>query len=337
MKNLNFILLIIFQLTVLSIYGQLPQAFTYQSLVMDAAGQLVTDQEVHVRVSFIPNNPTELADYTELHQVISSELGHVNFELGRGTALNNTFADLDWSRQYFLQIEHSLNGGSDFNTLGVVSLVAVPYALLAEVSYSGIPGPQGIQGPQGAQGERGPQGPQGPPGMIGPVGIPAVVGTQGDPGPPGPVGISGVIGPQGPSGDQGPSGPSGPQGPPGPQGDKGLTGGEGLIGEQGPQGEQGIPGPGGGPQGDPGPMGLPGPDMGLPGLQGDVGSPGPRGRDGICPPGAAGQSGITSMVMRREPPSATATGVYLDDGTNREDSRPGFRYRAESNLPWVDL
>ncbi len=337
MNIFNYKLIIILLCSFFQLQAQLPQAITYQSLIMDAAGQLVTNQEIQIRASFIPNNPLDDSEYTEQHIETSSDLGHVNFELGRGSTINGTFAQLDWTQPYFVRIEHSLNGGLDFVTLGIIELVSVPYALVAEISNSGIPGPvgpEGLQGPQGPQGEQGPQGLEGERGPGGPIGIPGPEGEVGLPGPPGPKGVSGAKGPPGPTG---PQGHTGAQGPKGPIGDIGLPGWLGPQGEQGPMGAQGIQGPGGGPRGSSGPAGPKGSDVGLSGPPGDPGPPGPQGRAGNCPIGPPGQSGIISMVMRSEPPSPTANGIYLDDGTNREDGRPGFRFRTESTDPWLDL
>ncbi len=337
MNIFNYKLIIILLCSFFQLQAQLPEAFTYQSLIMDAAGQLVTNQEVQIRASFIPNNPLDDSEYTELHIETSSDLGHVNFELGRGSIIEGTFTQLDWTQPYFVRIEHSLNGGLDFITLGIIELVSVPYALVAEISYSGIQGPTGSTGLQGPQGEQGPQGPHGPQGERGPNGQIGVTGTEGEVGPPGPQGPKGVQGATGPRGPSGLQGPIGPQGPKGPIGEVGLPGWMGPQGEQGPSGAQGLQGPGGGPRGPSGPAGPQGPDVGLAGPPGDPGPQGPQGRAGNCPKGTQGASGIISMVMRSEPPFPNATGIYLDDGTNREDGRPGFRYRPANTDPWLDL
>jgi hypothetical protein len=85
----------------------------------------------------------------------------------------------------------------------------------------------------------------------------------------------------------------------------------------GADGEDGLTGPQG-PQGPPGQPGLPGPQ-------------GPRGRDGN-----KGVSGSESLTIRPAAPSDPSTGQYfIDDGSNRPDGLPGFRYYDGTN--WINL
>lgn len=79
------------------------------------------------------------------------------------------------------------------------------------------------------------------------------------------------------------------------------------------------------------------PAIGKPGPQGSIGpggawaSPGPQGPAG--PPGELGCLRMTDSI----PTEDLTTGmVYLDDGTNRGDGIPGFRYYDEIT-GWIDL
>lgn len=77
-----------------------------------------------------------------------------------------------------------------------------------------------------------------------------------------------------------------------------------------------------------GKIGLPGPE----GPAGPVPGIGPQGPQG--PPGAIGCLRITNII----PTENIRNGeVYLDDGTNRTDGSPGYRYYDEPNGTWVDL
>jgi len=333
MKYLTSIFLVVFLAT--ASIAQLPDAISFQALVMDSEGQLIKESEVHVQVSMIPESSTNDPSYVEQHVEISTALGHVEFGIGRGETLSGDFNQVEWTSRYFIKIELSLDEGQTYKTLGVSELLSVPYALVAEISLSGQPGiagPQGPLGEEGAQGEKGPMGMQGPQGLSSPVGIPGPDGQQGPPGP------QGIQGPQGQRGVQGPSGIQGPQGPQGPhglQGEIGPKGEDGTVGPQGEQGPRGMQGLGGGPVGHEGPAGDPGPDQGPVGLQGPQGQKGPRGMTPNCPQGPVGESGINRMVMMTTPP--TAGKIYLDDGTNRQDGRPGFRFRSLTTDPWLDL
>lgn len=85
-----------------------------------------------------------------------------------------------------------------------------------------------------------------------------------------------------------------------------------------------------GPQGFPGEPGPQGP-IGQTGAQGAPGQTGPTAATG--PPGPSGEP-ITPM-LDTEPSNVQEGTVYLDDGTNREDTVPGFRYYDGSG--WIDL
>ena len=224
----------------------------------------------------------------------------------------------------------------------------------------GIQGANAGQGPTGEQGDAGPAGPVGPAGPAGPNG-----GTQGNPGPIGPQGPPGTAdGPPGPTGPQGPVGPQGaigPEGPAGPQGPAGTeVGPQGIPGapsnEVGPQGPDGPQGPGGGPVGIQGPQGISCWDLNGNGVQdagedsngdglfnaadcngsaGMSGVQGPQGPAGL--PGGVGNMGDSpAYVMTNiEPSSPPTNSLYLDDGTNRQDNSPGFRFWDGS--AWTDL
>ena len=229
----------------------------------------------------------------------------------------------------------------------------------------GQKGPQGPQGPQGPRGLNAGEGPMGSPGDIGPRG------PQGDQGPPGntlaPRGDIGLQGPQGDAGTAiGSQGPTGPQGDTGPNGPRGIPG---LIGSQGPPGLKGLRGIKGPPSneiGPTGPLGPPGENaiffgpFGPTGLHGgdcfdpcndqsdcggDVNGDGIfnaadcQGFDGTSgPQGIEGERGDLvnfEMTSVSPPTNDSDNHIYIDDGSNRSDGKPGFR--VWDGTQWIDL
>ena len=82
-----------------------------------------------------------------------------------------------------------------------------------------------------------------------------------------------------------------------------------------------------GPDGQQGPAGPQGPS----GPQGSVSASGANGAQG-----AQGPQGVPVIDRLSSPPDNPQEGrVYLDDGSNRGDSSPGFRYYDGSK--WLDL
>jgi hypothetical protein len=198
-----------------------PNKFTYQSVVRDTSGQLVTNQAVGMRLS-LQRGPQMTNLYTETHQLTTNSNGLLTCIIGSGQPTLGMMDTIDWSGgMVHVKTEIDMTGGSNYSLVSTRELLSVPYALYSLSSGSNTPGPVGPMGPQGPAGNDGAVGPQGPIGLTGPQG---------------PAGNDGAVGPQGPQGIQG---NDGPQGVPGPQG---LTGNDGAVGPQGPIGLTGPQG-----------------------------------------------------------------------------------------------
>jgi uncharacterized protein (TIGR02145 family) len=173
--------LIAFHLITYAGIAQIPQKFSYQSVIRNAGNQLVANQSVGIKISILQGSANGAAVYAETHNPLTNANGLATLEIGGGTVLNGNFANINWANgPYFVKTETDLNGGSNYTINNTTQLLSVPYALYAANAGNSTPGPQGPAGPQG------PVGPQGPTGATG---------AQG------PIGLTGAIGPQGPAGD----------------------------------------------------------------------------------------------------------------------------------------
>lgn len=325
--------------------AQVPDAFSFQAIAMDASGTVITDSPVGVQIR-IWDNDQGIGIYTEDHLIQSTDLGHLNLEVGRGDAPSGPLSFRDkiaWDKGDFsMEVRLDLNGGSDFKTIGFIDLVSVPYAYHAiEATNTGVKGEKGYQGPPGPAGEVGLAGEPGPRGPMGPSG-PASVGITGDPGDPGDQGPQGPKGPsQGAQGIPGPVGETGDPGDPnGPKGPQGIQGPRGPQGNSipGPQGPPGDPGPGGGPLGPAGPEGPKGPSEGRQGPAGPWGIAGKAGRAGQTGlPGPIGETGIPKLELRSVAPDPERERIYMDNGVNRADGKLGIRFYDFNLNRWIDL
>ena len=225
----RFTLLLVLFLTIKS-FAQSPQKFSYQTVVRNSGGQLLTNQQVGIKISVLQGSETGIVVYSERHTPITNANGLASLQISGGSVLNGSFASINWAQgPYFISTETDPNGGTNYSIASTQQLLSVPYALYAETAGNSIPGPQG---PAGAQGPSGPQGATGPQGSTGETGAQGPIGLTG---PQGPQGLVGLTGPQGPTGLTGPQGPTGPQGETGaigPQGPFGLTGPQGPAGPQ---------------------------------------------------------------------------------------------------------
>ncbi len=96
-----------------------------------------------------------------------------------------------------------------------------------------------------------------------------------------------------------------------------ITCDDGCPGEKGDRGPDGPPGPSG-PEGPAGPAGA----------FAATGATGPQGTQGI--------SGLESLTLTdNEPPNPIQNQFYIDDGSNRADGQPGFRFFDGTN--WIDI
>jgi uncharacterized protein (TIGR02145 family) len=196
----RFTLLLVLFLAINS-FAQSPQKFSYQTVVRNSGGQLLTNQQVGIKISVLQGSETGIVVYSERHIPITNANGLASLQIGGGSVLNGSFASINWAQgPYFISTETDPNGGTSYSLASTQQLLSVPYALFAETAGNSIPGPQGpvgAQGPSGPQGATGPQGPTGETGAQGPIGLT---------GPQGPAGQNGAVGPQGPIGPQGPQG-----------------------------------------------------------------------------------------------------------------------------------
>jgi hypothetical protein len=218
-------------------FAQAPQQLSYQTVIRNPSGTLVTNTPISVQILILSGSPTGIVEYAETHSVTTNANGLVSVPLGGGTTADASFADINWgSGPYFVQTATDLSGGSIYTVTDVSQLLSVPYALYAQNAPTGAAGIAGITGPAGPNGETGPQGTPGNPGAAGPQGTPGAPGPQG---PQGAQGMPGMMG-MGPQGAQGMPGSAGPQGPQGPDGNAGPQGPQGAPGNQGAPGETGV-------------------------------------------------------------------------------------------------
>lgn len=110
------------------------QGMNYQGVARTARGEVMAEQPLLVRLTFSAKEGTGQAYYSELHRVITDELGVFRFVIGRGEAtLENSFSDIPWASQnIWLDVEISDGRMNDFQLMGSTELLTVPYAFYAE-------------------------------------------------------------------------------------------------------------------------------------------------------------------------------------------------------------
>jgi len=135
MKNSFTILVALF--IVATTFAQAPEQMSYQAIVRDATGNLVTNQQVGMQISILQTTVGGTAVYVETQTTTTNANGLVSIAIGAGTSVNGTFATIDWSADsYFIKTETDPTGSTSYSIIGTSQLLSVPYALHAKTAES---------------------------------------------------------------------------------------------------------------------------------------------------------------------------------------------------------
>lgn len=160
MKNL--IALVVFIFTFCAVMAQAPQGMNYQAAARNSQGNLLLNQPIGLRFSIHQGSLNGNIVYSETQTTTTDAFGTFSTVIGNGTAIQGTFAGIQWSTgSKFLQVEIDITGSTNYTDMGTAQLMSVPYALYADsAGNTGATGPTGPTGPSG--------GPIGPTGAVGP-------------------------------------------------------------------------------------------------------------------------------------------------------------------------
>lgn len=115
-----------------SVFAQVPQKMTYQSVIRNTNGDLVTNATIGVQISILQGSTTGQAVYVETMTNTTNENGLLTLEIGGGTPVTGTFAGINWATgTYFVKTETDPTGGTNYSIVGVGQLLSVPYALFS--------------------------------------------------------------------------------------------------------------------------------------------------------------------------------------------------------------
>jgi len=121
----------------ISILAQSPQMLSYQSVIRNSSGDLVSSQAVGLRITILQGSSTGTVVYQETYDPspITNVNGLLSIKIGSGSPLSGIFSDIDWSAgPYFLKTETDPTGGNSYSIEGTSQLLSVPYALHSETA-----------------------------------------------------------------------------------------------------------------------------------------------------------------------------------------------------------
>lgn len=112
--------------------AQVPQAFSFQGLALDAAGKPVSDQTIALEIKLTKDASGLESFYEERHTTTTNAQGLYALSIGKGNVTKGIFDKIDWSQiPVFISVSIDVNGGSSLVLAGISQLLSVPYALRA--------------------------------------------------------------------------------------------------------------------------------------------------------------------------------------------------------------
>ena len=118
--------------------AQAPEKMSYQAIIRNTSGQLLTNQNIAIRVSVLQGSAAGAAVYSERITGTTNVNGLVSLEIGSGTVLSGTFNTINWGgNSYYLKTETDPAGGTNYTITGTSQLLSVPYALYAKSAGGG--------------------------------------------------------------------------------------------------------------------------------------------------------------------------------------------------------
>jgi uncharacterized protein (TIGR02145 family) len=133
MKRLFTILALV--LLTASLFAQSPEKMSYQAVIRNSSGVLVSNHGIGMRISILQGSPTGTLIWTETctPNPQTNDNGLVSIKIGDVNPLS-----IDWSTggPYFLKTETDPTGGTDYTISGTSQILSVPYALHAKTVAS---------------------------------------------------------------------------------------------------------------------------------------------------------------------------------------------------------
>ncbi|MBS9525897.1 hypothetical protein KI659_17890 [Litoribacter alkaliphilus] len=147
----------------LSVFGQSPQTMSYQAVIRNSKNELVANSTVSMRISIIQGSEIGEAVYIETQRINTNHNGLLSIAIGNGSVVEGNFGQIAWgSGPFFLKSETDVNGGTNYDVIGIIQLMSVPYALYAEqtgqassVHWLNIIGGPSIEDLRGEKGDPG--------------------------------------------------------------------------------------------------------------------------------------------------------------------------------------
>ncbi len=115
--------------------AQAPQRMSYQAVIRDSGGELVTNGNIGMQVSILQGSLEGTAVFVERHFATTNDNGLVSIEIGDGTPVMGSVEEIYWAEgPYFIYTEIDFQGGANYNLAHTSEMLSVPYALHSQTA-----------------------------------------------------------------------------------------------------------------------------------------------------------------------------------------------------------
>ena len=119
----------------LIVSGQEPESFSYEAIVHNVAGEVVSSQLISAKISILIDSANGTSVYSEKHRVMTSKQGLVDLPVGNGTDKTGNFTSINWlGEKYFLRVEIDPVGGTNYTDMSITQILDIPFPRTSESS-----------------------------------------------------------------------------------------------------------------------------------------------------------------------------------------------------------
>jgi uncharacterized protein (TIGR02145 family) len=120
----------------ISLFAQAPSKMSYQAVVRDAGGNLVTNKTIKMRITILEGALPGSMVYQEIQSPVTNDNGLVTLEIGGDIR----FEIINWGNgTHYIKTEIDPTGGLNYTIVATSQLLSVPYAYYAKTAGTSPP------------------------------------------------------------------------------------------------------------------------------------------------------------------------------------------------------
>jgi hypothetical protein len=128
-----YLFLFVFTAFITVAKSQSPDLFNYQAYIQDGEGNAIPNTEISLLIEIITEQVNGEIIYSESHSIETDINSMISLHVGAGENPSGQFSMIDWNGyKTFIKTSIDLEGGTNYELIGINQMVSVPYALNAK-------------------------------------------------------------------------------------------------------------------------------------------------------------------------------------------------------------